>query len=142
MRITLLFISFLSLSLPSFSQENGQTPEVKKIKITKENSFIKAAFDEAEYKVIAFDRFGNPHESAVKSFVIKYVENKTVFQSTVSGNTFPDKTIAFLTKKKKEATKICLEKIVAEDKDGHLETLPDLCDIVIFPICKKVNNKK
>ena len=48
----------------------------------------------------------------------------------------------FLIKKRKFATKICLTNIVAEDKDGHLESLPELCDIVIFPDCKKVNNKK
>ena len=39
-------------------------------------------------------------------------------------------------------TKICLTKLKAETKDGHLEDLPDLCDIVIFPDCKKVNKTK
>ena len=124
-----------------FSQEKTE-PSVKKIKIEKESLFVKAAFDEAEYKVIAFDRYGNPHAQAIKSFTIKYVDGKTTYEAPVVGNTFPDKTIQFLTKKRKYATKICLSNIVAEDKDGHIENLPELCDIVIFPDCKKVNNKK
>lgn len=123
-----------------FSQEKTEDP-VKKIKIEKESLFVKAAFDEADYKVIAFDRYGNPHDKAIKSFTIKYIDGKTTYEAPVEGNIFPDKTIQFLTKKRKYATKICLSKIVAEDKDGHFENLPDLCDIVIFPDCKKVHNK-
>lgn len=115
---------------------------VKTIKIQKEKFFSKAAFDDTEFKVIAFDRFGNPHEKAITSFTIYYKEDKTAFQADVKGNTFPQKTIDFLTKKKKYATKICLTKIQATDKDGHSEDLPDLCDIVIFPDCKKVNKTK
>ena len=119
-----------------FSQEI--TEEVKTIKVKKEKLFVKAAFDDTEFKVIAFDRYGNPHEQAIKSFTILYKEGKTTYQAPVEGNTFPQKTIDFLTKKKKLATKICLTNIKAEDKTGHIETLPDLCDIVIFPDCKKV----
>ena len=112
--------------------------EVQTIKVKKEKLFVKAAFDDTEFKVIAFDRYGNPHENAIKSFTIFYKENKTSYQAPVQGNTFPKKTIDFLTKKKKEATKICLTNLKAEDKEGHIEDLPDLCDIVIFPDCKKV----
>lgn len=134
----IILCSFLMSSV--FSQEKTEEP-VKKIKIEKEFLFVKAAFDEADYKVIAFDRFGNPHAKAIKSFTIKYIDGKTTYEAPVEGNIFPDKTIQFLTKKRKYATKICLSKIVAEDKDGHFENLPDLCDIVIFPDCKKVHNK-
>ncbi len=142
MNIKLLSISFcLLMTYSCFSQENTDEP-IKKIKIERQSVFTKAAFDEADYKVIAFDRFGNPHNQAIKSFSIKYIDGKTTYEAPIEGNVFPDKTIKFLTKKRKFATKICLLKIVAEDKDGHLETLPELCDIVIFPDCKKVNNKK
>ena len=118
-----------------FSQEQK---EVQTIKIKKEKLFVKAAFDDTEFKVIAFDRYGNPHEQAIKSFTIFYKENNKSYQAPVTGNTFPKKTIDFLTKKKKEATKICLTNLKAEDENGHVEDLPDLCDIVIFPDCKKV----
>ena len=91
--------------------------------------------------MIAFDRYGNPHEQAIKSFTIFYKEDNKAYQAPVEGNTFPKKTIDFLTKKKKFATKICLMNIKAEDKDGHIEDLPDLCDIVIFPDCKKNKHK-
>ncbi len=133
MRTTLL-LAFLSLATISFSQEKE---EVKTIKVKREKLFAKAAFDDTEYKVIAFDRYGNPHEQAIKSFTIFYKEDNVARQASVQGNVFPQKTIDFLTKKKKFATKICLMNIKAEDKDGHLEDLPDLCDIVIFPDCKK-----
>lgn len=131
------FVGFFIAS-PLLSQER----EVKTIKIKKESLFVKAAFDETEYKVIAFDKYGNPHEQAIKSFSILYKDGKTAYEAAVVGNTFPDKTIKFLTKKKATATKICLTKLKAEDKDGHVEDLPDLCDIVIFPDCKKVSKNK
>lgn len=123
----------------SFAQE---VEEVKSIKIKKENLFSKAAFNEADYKVVAFDRYGNPHENAIKSFTILYKEGKNTYEAPVSGNTFPENTIKFLTKKKETATKICLTKLKAENKEGHIEDLPDLCDIVIFPDCKKTHKKK
>lgn len=132
-----LFLSLLLLSSIIYSQESDG---IKTIKVKKEKLFVKAAFDDTEFKVIAFDRYGNPHEQAIKSFSIFYKEGKTSYEAPVEGNTFPKKTIDFLTKKKKLATKICLTKLKAEDKDGHIEDLPDLCDIVIFPDCK--NNKK
>jgi hypothetical protein len=135
----LLFIGFIFVYGSSFAQEQE---EVKIIKIKKEKLFVKAAFDDTEFKVIAFDRYGNPHEQAIKSFTILYNEKKTNYEAAVIGNTFPKKTINFLTKKKKLATKICLTKLKAEDKDGHIEDLPDLCDIVIFPDCKKVNKNR
>ena len=133
-----LIIVYLFLTSSIFSQEKIEDP-IKKIKIEKESLFVKAAFDEAEYKVIAFDRYGNPHTQAIKSFTIKYIDGKTTYEAPEEGNVFPDKTIQFLTKKRKYATKICLSKIVAEDKEGHFENLPELCDIVIFPDCKKVH---
>lgn len=133
------FITFNSTTLLSQEEEK---PAVQTIKVKKETVFVKAAFDESEYKVIAFDRFGNPHLNAITSFSIFYKEGKNAYEAPVEGNTFPEKTIKFLTKKKSTATKICLTKIKATDKDGHVEDLPDLCDIVIFPDCKKVNKHK
>jgi hypothetical protein len=134
-------ITFLLICLVYFNVTTvvAQTPsDLKTITIKKEIVFVKAAFDEAEYKVIAFDRFGNPHESAVKSFVIFYKEKNKAYEKKISGNVFTEEVINYLTKKRKTAIKICITTIVAETKDGHLEDLPELCDIVIFPDCKKV----
>lgn len=136
---TLLICGFFLLPETSISQE---IEEVKSIKIKKEDLFTKAAFSEADYKVIALDRYGNPHENAIKSFTILYKEGKNTYEAPVSGNTFPVNTINFLTKKKDTATKICLTKLKAENMDGHIEDLPDLCDIVIFPDCKKTQKHK
>ena len=133
--LTITICLFITNTFLSQEDKNGS---VHKIKIEKQSVFVKASFDEADYKVIAFDRFGNPHMQAIKSFTIKYVDGKTTYEAKVEGNVFPEKTIKFLTKERKYATKICLDKIIAEDKDGHSENLPSLCDIVIFPDCKKL----
>lgn len=132
--VLFIFLAFV------FSSSQGQ--EVQKIKIAKEKAFLKAEFDNTQYKVVALDKYGNPHEEVVKSFVVSYSENGNLFEAPVMGNTFPDKTINFLTKKKKTATKICIRKIKAEDKEGHIEDLPDLCDIIIFPDCKNCKIKE
>jgi hypothetical protein len=137
----LLFLLTLIFQLSTL---NSLSQEVEKIKIKKEALFVKAEFDNVDFKVVAIDRYGNPHEGVVKSFTITYKENGQVYEAPVVGNTFPNKTINFLTRKKKNATKICLKNIQAENKEGHLEKLPDLCDVVIFPDCKncKVEDPK
>lgn len=132
-------LKFLFFSLFIFATPPcviAQQEPVKKIKIGKELAFVKAAFNEADYKVVAFDKFGNINMEAIKSFVIQYIENKKVFQAKIEGNVFPEKTIQFFTKKRKFATKICLIKIMAQDEEQHQQALPDLCDIVLFPDCK------
>ncbi len=141
MRRIILHLSIICCCFCTFSVFSQENDGVKTLKIKRESLFVKAAFDEGDYKVVAFDRYGNPHENAIKSFSIFYMDGKTAYQATVEGNTFPDKTIKFLTKTKTTATKICLTQLVAKDAEGHEEKLPDLCDIVIFPDCKKVNKK-
>lgn len=138
LKILFILICFIKTTL--FYSQNSSS--VTKIKIKKEKIYVKAAFDESNYRVIAFDKFGNPHENAIKSFNIFYKEGNKSYQTSVEGNTFPKKTIDFLTKKKKSATKICLTKLKVSDEDNHIEELPDLCDIVIFPNCKKVNQNR
>ena len=132
--ILLIFLVYFSVS----SAVAQTTTDLKTIKVKKEATLVKAAFDEADFKVIAFDRFGNPHENAVKSFVIFYKEKNSAYEKKISGNVFTEEVINYLTKKRKTATKICISSIIAETSDGHLEELPSLCDIVIFPDCKKV----
>lgn len=131
--IGLLVIFF---TLPAMSQE------IEKIKIKKEDPFFKAEFDYTNHKVIAVDKYGNPYENAIKSFVITFQDTEGHFQSKVVGNEFPDKTVKYL-KKRTKATNICLKEIVAEDADGHQQKLPDACGILIYPDCKNCDpNKK
>lgn len=132
--VALLFVLFFSV--PGFSQE------VEKIKIQKEDPFFKAEFDETNYKVIALDKYGNPHENVVKSFKITFQDTQGHFESKVTGNTFPEKTIKYL-KKRTRATNLCLKEIVAEDAEGHVQSLPDKCGVLIYPDCKNCDpNKK
>jgi hypothetical protein len=116
--------------------------EVEKIKIVKEDPFYRADFDETEYKVFALDKYGNPYMDVVKSFKITFQDTKGHFESAVVGNTFPKKTINYLTKGRSKATNICLKEIVAEDKDGHVQKLPDRCGILIYPDCKNCDPNK
>lgn len=97
---------------------------------------MRADFDETKYKVIAFDKYGNPYEDVVKSFVITFQDTKGHYQNAVVGNTFPKNTIKYLTKERKKTTSICLRDIVAEDADGHVQKIPDKCGILIYPDCK------
>jgi len=135
----LLFAAFCLLPSSFFCQE----PPPEKIKIEREETFLKAEFDDVNYKVIALDKYGNPYEEAVKSFVITFQDSKGHFKSAVVGNTFPKKTIDYLTKGRATATSICLREIVAEDKEGHVQKLPDHCGVLIYPNCKNCDpNKK
>jgi len=136
--LSIFFALILAFSSANFLAQSPDETQI--INVKKESSFVKAAFDETEYKVIAFDKYGNPHQNAIKSFTIFYKENATAFENHIVGNVFTETVIKFFTKKKKTATKICITKIIAENADGHLEELPDLCDIVIFPDCKKVKH--
>ncbi len=122
----LKFIAFSFLLLPSFLFSQ----EIEKIKIAKEDPFFKADFDETEYKVFALDKYGNPYMDVVKSFKITFQDSKGHFESAVVGNTFPKKTINYLTKGRDRATNICLKDIVAEDKEGHIQKLPDKCGVL------------
>ena len=115
--------------------------EIEKIKIKKENPFVMADFDETKYKVIALDKYGNPHEEVVKSFAVTFQDSKGHFKLAVVGNTFPEKTIKYL-KKRERVTNLCLKEIVAEDSEGHTQTVPDKCGILIYPDCKNCDPNK
>jgi hypothetical protein len=131
-----LLTAFCLLSTCLYSQE------IEKIKIAKEDPFFKADFDETEYKVFALDKYGNPYMDVVKSFKITFQDSKGHFESVVVGNTFPKKTINYLTKGRKRATNICLKDIIAEDKEGHVQKLPDKCGVLIYPNCKNCDPDK
>lgn len=134
-----IILFFIYLSLVSFYTS---AQEVEKIKIKKEDPFFKAEFDEANYKVIALDKYGNPYENAVKSFVITFQDTEGHFQSKVEGNTFPEKTIKYL-KKRTRVTNLCLQEVKAVDEEGHEQILPVKCGILIYPDCKDCDpNKK
>lgn len=134
-----LLVIFILLNLFTASV---YSQEVEKIKIKKEDPFFKAEFDYTNYKVIALDKYGNPHENAIKSFVITFQDTQGHFQSKVEGNGFPDKTVKYL-KKRTKATNLCLKEIIAVDEEGHEQKLPDACGILIYPDCKNCDpNKK
>ena len=135
----ILFLLTAICLLPTytlFSQE-----EIEKIKVKKENPFVMADFDETKYKVIALDKYGNPHEDVVQSFVVSFQDSKGHFKLAVVGNTFPEKTIKYL-KKRERATNLCIKEIQAIDSEGHPQIVPDKCGILIYPDCKNCDPNK
>lgn len=134
----LMLIGFLTSHSFVFSQKPS---EIKTIKIKKEKAFVKALFDENEYKLVAIDQSGNRHEDAIQSFSVLYKDGNKMNERQTNGNKLSQEIIDILTKKNKSATKICLGEIKAKDKNGHIEDLPCLCDILIFPEDKNPHKK-
>ena len=118
-----------------------KSQNVETIKVKKEDTFVRADFDETKYRVIAFDKYGNPYENVVKSFVITFQDSKGHYKNAVTGNTFPKNTIKYLTKERKTVTNLCLREIVAEDSEGHVQKIPDHCGVLIYPDCKGCKTK-
>ena len=131
----------LFILIPLLFSIRGFSQDVEKIKIKKEDPFFKAEFDETNNRVIAVDKYGNPYENAVKSFVISFQDTEGHFQSKVDGNTVPEKTVKYL-KKRPRATNCCLKDIVAVDSEGHEQKLPDKCGVLFYPDCKNCDTNK
>ncbi len=140
MKIT-KYIFLLTASCYCLLPTSLYSQEVETIKIQKEDPFIKADFDETNYQVFAVDKYGNPYMDAVKSFKITFQDSKGHFEAAIVGNTFPKKTINYLTKCRTKATNVCFKEIVAEDKEGHVQKLPDKCGVLIYPDCKNCDSK-
>lgn len=109
------------------------------IKVKKAEDLVKAEFDNVNLKLIAVDRFGNPRESAVLSYVlwIKTDPDKPYYSKNFAIT--PEMQQALNTCK--SSTKIFFTNIVAQETDGHQVKLPDVID-VWFPDCKNCTPKK
>lgn len=109
------------------------------IKVKKAEDLVKAEFDNVNLKLIAVDRFGNPRESAILSYVlwIKTDPDKPYYSKSFSIT--PEMQQALNTCK--SSTKIFFTNIVAQEADGHQVKLPDVID-VWFPDCKNCTPKK
>lgn len=126
----MLILISLTYFFPVFSQD-----EPEKITIRKESKLAKAAYDNVEYKLTAFDKYGNVVHHAIKSFELHYVEKKKklkVFKSYSDALT-PEMLEEF--KNFKEAKKLFFTKIIAEDEFGNVVQLPDVIEVQ-FPDCK------
>lgn len=122
-RISLGLIIFL-IGLTCFAQEPAGS--FKKIKI-KKNTFVKAVFDESNYKIVAFDKYGNPYEDAIKSFEYSYQTKKggiNVIAQT--GNTISDIDLKKLQKEINKTNKVFFENIKAQASDSSFVTLPPI----------------
>jgi hypothetical protein len=134
-KIILLWTLFLSSVVIHAQEEEPQT-----IRIKKESNILKAVFDNTELRLLAIDRFGNPKENKIVSFLL-WVKGQgegrplNGFSNSLSGE------MINLLKKQKKATKIFFTEVTVEEDDGHLTRLPDVID-VWFPDCTKCEKDK
>lgn len=114
-----------------------QTPPT--IKVKKTEDLVKAEFDNVNLKLIAVDRFGNPRETSIVSYVLWIKETPE--------KPYNSKTFALTAEMLqalnacKSSTKIFFTNIVAQETDGHQVKLPDVID-VWFPDCKNCSPKR
>lgn len=122
-QILLLFFCFSTVQV--YSQEPIS------IKVRKEQSLVKAYFDNTELRLSAIDKYGNPKNNKILSFKLWVKGNNR----SIAGfdNALNSEMIQELNRQKK-ATKIFFTEIVAEDDEGHSVKLPDLIE-VWFPQC-------
>jgi len=134
-KIILLWTLFLSSVVIHAQEEEPQT-----IRIKKESNILKAVFDNTELRLLAIDRFGNPKENKIVSFLL-WVKGQgegrplNGFSNSLSGE------MINLLKKQKKATKIFFTEVTVEEDDGHLTRLPDVID-VWFPDCTNCEKDK
>ena len=119
---------------------HAQEEEPQTIRIKKESNILKAVFDNTELRLLAIDRFGNPKENKIVSFLL-WVKGQgegrplNGFSNSLSGE------MINLLKKQKKATKIFFTEVTVEEDDGHLTKLPDVID-VWFPDCTNCEKDK
>ncbi len=130
-------IGLLLSLLISFAVRAQQTPPT--IKVKKTEDLVKAEFDNVNLKLVAVDRFGNPRETSVVSYVLWIKETPE--------KPYTSKTFALTSEMLqalntcKSSTKIFFTNIIAQETDGHQVKLPDVID-VWFPDCKNCSPKK
>lgn len=128
----LLYVLFCAPTL-AMAQEPSGTIRVRKVQ-----DLQKAEFDNTEYKLVVFDRFGNVRTNEIVSYKL-YVKTKKGTEEFIGySNNLTKEMLTFL-EKQKEACKLFFTTIVAKDDGGHPVALPDVIE-VWFPVCK--NNKK
>lgn len=134
MRALSILSFFILFAGTSMAQQDPPT-----IKVKKTSDLVKAEFDNVNLKLIALDRFGNPKENAIVSFVLWIKETPEVPYTCKTENLTREMLNALNSCKK--ATKIFFTNVLAQEADGHQVKLPDVID-VWFPDCKNCSPKK
>ncbi len=132
-KYSLLLILSLSGCSSLYAQEPAGTIRVRKVQ-----DLQKAEFDNTEYRLVVFDRFGNIRTNEIVAYKLYVKTKKGTEEFTGYSNELTKEMRTFL-EKQKVACKIFFTNIVAKDDAGHPVPLPDVIE-VWFPVCK--NNKK
>ncbi len=116
------------------SQENIGT-----IKIKKEQNLVKVVFDNTEYRLFAIDRFGNPKENEIVSYMF-WIKGSKNFKAEGFSNKLTPEMIKEL-KKQKKAAKIFFTQIKVKTDEQHIIDMPDIIE-TWFPECRNCIEKK
>ncbi len=131
-KLLLLFLLSFVHTLPA--QEGVNT-----FKIKREQKYVKAVFDNNDYKLVPIDRFGNPGENEFGGFTLWIKERKSTKKFVSSTSSMTPEMLKEL-KSLKKATKIFFTNIKVKEDDEHYSDLPDIID-TWFPDCKNCSNK-
>lgn len=141
MKISLNFFFIFLFSFAgvlTLSAQDEEEPQV--IRVRKESNLAKAVFDNAEFRLMAIDRFGNPKENKIVSYKLWIKSRSTTIGLDGFNNSLTGEMINAL-KKQTKATKIFFTDITAQDDNGHPVKLPDVID-TWFPECGNCDSGK
>lgn len=133
LKITAIVL-FSGLNFFSQAQEDPVS-----IKVRKEQTLVKATFDNDEMKLTVIDKYGNPRENKVVAYKL-WVKGGNRGGYTGLSNQLTPEMLSEL-RRRKEATKIFFTGINVEDDEGHIIQLPDVIDMW-FPECKNCSPLK
>ncbi len=129
----LWMLLLVCLPMLSVAQDPAGTIRVRKVQ-----DLQKAEFDNTEYRIVVFDRFGNIRTNEIISYKL-YVKTKKGTEEFSGYTNELTKEMRTFLEKQKEACKLFFTTIIAKDDEGHPVPLPDVIE-VWFPICR--NTKK
>jgi hypothetical protein len=130
----LLLILFIFI-LKAYAQEPLGT-----IKIKREQNLVKCVFDNIEYKLTPIDKYGNPKENEIASYVLWIKEKKSTKKFAGYSNSLTPEMLKEL-RTQKRAVKIFFTNIKVKTDDDHLADMPDVID-TWFADCKNCSNRK
>lgn len=132
-----LLFSLFSYGLCLNAQQEVVAPTIK---VKKVEQLVKAEYDNTEYKLIGVDRFGNPKESAIRSFELYFTVNDKEYKFISYSNSLSTEMLEGL-KQIKETQEIVFKNIKAADDKGTIVNLPELT-VMHYPDLPKNKKKK
>ncbi|HQQ93844.1 MAG TPA: hypothetical protein PLQ93_04780 [Bacteroidia bacterium] len=130
----LLILSLGFIPLLSTAQE------VPSIKVRKTSNLAKVVLDNTEYRLVVFDRFGNPTEANILHYRLHIQGKRDTREFEGKSNVLSPEMIRYL-KALSHSCKLYFTEISVEEEGGHVTVLPDAIEMW-FPECKNCEPTK